>query len=159
MLVVYHYEGMGHHAAFYVGRSSDHPTLPKQTVTSRAAARAASGHANAAPPSSVMNSRRLIVAPRAQNHAPHRLTAVRVLERGEGDVNCDQLFWAGNVGSGSHNRGQNRKTQTEQMFSQETVCALGNQLGMLLHGRTHSERRRAPRNVPAAYAPSNARSR
>jgi hypothetical protein len=31
------------------------------------------------------------------------------LERGEGDVNCDQLFWAGNVGSGSHDRGQNPK--------------------------------------------------
>src|SRR5262249_61279397 len=57
-----------------------------------------------------MNSRRLIVAPRAQNHAPHRLTAVRVLERGEGDVNCDQLFWVGNVGSGSHDRGQNPKS-------------------------------------------------
>src|SRR5262249_5533286 len=43
-------------------------------------------------------------------NAPHRLTAVRVLERGEGDANCDQLFWAGNVGSGSHDRGRNRNT-------------------------------------------------
>src|SRR5215467_1586064 len=57
-----------------------------------------------------MNSRRLIVAPRGQNHARHRLTAVRVLERGEGDVGCDQLFWAGNVGSGSHDRRQNPKS-------------------------------------------------
>src|SRR6516162_1079853 len=73
-------------------------------------ARAASGHAAAAPPTSVMNSRRLIVAPRGQNHARHRLTAVRVLERGEGDVSCDQLFWAGNVGSGSHDRPQNPKS-------------------------------------------------
>src|SRR5262249_36489385 len=67
-------------------------------------ARAASGHA-AAPPTSVMNSRRLIVAPRGQNHARHRLTAIRVLERGEGDVSCDQLFWAGDVGSGVPRRG------------------------------------------------------
>src|SRR5262249_12898133 len=42
-LVISHYEGLGHHAAFYVGRISDHPTLPKQTVTSRPAAPAASG--------------------------------------------------------------------------------------------------------------------
>src|SRR5262245_34846772 len=70
---------------------------------------AASGHA-AAPPTSVMNSRRLIVAPRGQNHAPHRLTVVRVLERGERGANCDQLFWAGNVGFESHDRGQNRKS-------------------------------------------------
>ena len=33
--------------------------------------------------------------PQGQNHARHRLTAVRVLERGKGDANCDQLFWAG----------------------------------------------------------------
>src|SRR5262244_1428702 len=72
-------------------------------------ARAASGHATV-PPSSVMNSRRLIVAPRGQNHAPHRLTAVRVLERDERGANCDQLFWAGNVGFESHDRGQNRKS-------------------------------------------------
>src|SRR5262249_5821623 len=72
-------------------------------------ARAASGHA-AAPLTSVMISRRLIVAPRGQNHAPHRLTAVRVLERGERGANCDQLFWAGNVGFESHDRGQNRKS-------------------------------------------------
>src|SRR5262249_11911104 len=72
-------------------------------------ARAASGH-RAAAPTSVMNSRRLIVAPRGQNHAPHRLTAVRVLERDERGANCDQLFWAGNVGFESHDRGQNRKS-------------------------------------------------
>src|SRR5262249_27974261 len=35
---------------------------------------------------------------------------VRVLERAERDANCDQLFWAGNVGFGSHDRGQNRKS-------------------------------------------------
>src|SRR5215471_1901929 len=45
---------------------------------------ATSGHAAVAPPSSVMNARRLIVAPKGKNHAPHRLTAVRVLERGRG---------------------------------------------------------------------------
>src|SRR5262244_1370819 len=72
-------------------------------------ARAASGHA-AVPPTSVMNSRRLIVAPRDQNHAPHRLTAVRVLERDERGANCDQLFSAGNIGFESHYRGQNRKS-------------------------------------------------
>src|SRR5215831_17148731 len=72
-------------------------------------ARAASGHA-AAPPTSVMNSRRLIVAPRGQNDAPHRLTAVRVLERDERGANCDQLFSAGNVGFEPHYRGQNRKS-------------------------------------------------
>src|SRR5262245_16838450 len=49
-LVVSHYEGLGHHAAFYVGCISDHPTLPKQTDTSRPAAPAASGHAAATPP-------------------------------------------------------------------------------------------------------------
>src|SRR5215831_14897088 len=75
-------------------------------------ARAASGHV-AAPPTSVMNSRRLIVAPRGQNHARHRLTAVRVLERGEGDVSCDQLFWAGNVGSGSHDPVKTGKAQNQ----------------------------------------------
>src|SRR5262249_54293669 len=80
-------------------------------------ARAASGDAATAPPRSVMNSRRLIGRPQGQNHAPHRLTAVRVLERGKGDANCDQLFRAGNVGSGSHERGQNRKTSESQMFS------------------------------------------
>jgi hypothetical protein len=62
----------------------------------------------------VMNSRRLIVAPRGQNHARHRLTAVRVLERGEADVNCDQLFWAGNVGSGSTTGVKTRKAQYQQ---------------------------------------------
>ena len=67
-------------------------------------ARAASGHAAAALPISVMNSRRLIVAPRGQNHARHRFPVVRVLERGQKDVNCDQLFWAANVGFGSHDR-------------------------------------------------------
>src|SRR5262245_58579981 len=55
----------------------------RATCVDGCCARAESGHA-AAPPTSVMNSRRLIVAPRGQNHAPHRLTAVRVLERGEG---------------------------------------------------------------------------
>src|SRR5262249_35188777 len=64
----------------------------------------------AAPPTSVMNSRRLIVAPRGQNDAPHRLTAVRVLERDERGANCDQLFSAGNIGFESHYRGQNRKS-------------------------------------------------
>src|SRR5262249_42748429 len=75
--------------------------------------RAASGHDTAAPPTSVMNSRRLIVAPRGQNHARHRLTAVRVLERGEGDVSCDQLFWPGNVGSGSHDPVKTGKAQNQ----------------------------------------------
>src|SRR5215510_2409584 len=46
------------------------------------------------PPQGVHSTRRLIVAPRGQNHARHRFTLVRVLERGRGDVNCDQLFWA-----------------------------------------------------------------
>src|SRR5215472_7244604 len=72
-------------------------------------ARAASGH-GAAAPTSVMNARRLIVAPRGQNHAPHRLTAARVLERDERGANCDQLFSAVNVGFESHDRGQNRKS-------------------------------------------------
>src|SRR5215813_8159924 len=79
-------------------------------------ARASSGNAIAAPPTSVMNSRRLIVAPRGQNHAPHRLTAVRVLERGERGANCDQLFWAVNVGFGSHDRVKTGKTQNRKCF-------------------------------------------
>src|SRR5262245_34599215 len=81
----------------------------------RCCARAASGH-TATPATSVMNSRRLIVAPRGQNHAPHRLTAVWVLERGKGDVNCDQLFWAANVGFGSHDRVKTGKTQNRKWF-------------------------------------------
>src|SRR6516165_9555948 len=84
-------------------------STPTRRIRSPCCARAAIGHA-AAPPSSVINSRRLIVAPRGSNHARHRLTAVRVLEWGEGDVSCDQLFWAGNVGSGSHDRRQNPKS-------------------------------------------------
>src|SRR5262249_18799503 len=70
--------------------------------------RAASGQA-AAPPTSVMNSRRLIVAPRGQNHAPHRLTAVRVLERDERGANCDQLFSAGECRLCVPRPSQNRK--------------------------------------------------
>src|SRR5262249_83772 len=77
---------------------------------------AADGH-TAAPATSVMNSRRLIVAPRGQTHALHGFTLVRVLERGERDVNCDQLFWAGNVGSGSHDPAKTGKAQNEQTFS------------------------------------------
>src|SRR5262249_17716360 len=73
-------------------------------------ARAASGH-TAAPATRVMNSRRLIVAPRDQSHALHRVTAVRGLKRAERDVNCDQLYWAGNVGFGSHDRLKTGKTQ------------------------------------------------
>src|SRR5215471_1295175 len=71
-------------------------------------ARAASGH-GAAAPTSVMNSRRLIVAPRGQNHAPHRLTAVRVLERDERGANCDQLFSAGECRLCVPRPSQNRK--------------------------------------------------
>src|SRR5215469_8502097 len=88
--------------------------MPMRRTFSRCCARTASGHA-AAPPTSVMNSRRLIVAPRGQNHALHRLTAVWVLEWGKGDANCDQLFWSGNVGSGSHDR-SNGKAQYQQML-------------------------------------------
>src|SRR6516164_9954035 len=84
-------------------------TNPITGIAGCCARASASGHATA-PPTSVMNSRRLIVGPRGQNHAPHRLTAVRVLERGERGANCDQLFWAGNVGFESHDRGQNRKS-------------------------------------------------
>src|SRR5262249_20518553 len=85
---------------------------PMCRIRSPCCARAASGHATA-PPTSVMNSRRLMVAPRGQNHARHRLTAVRVLERGEGDGSCDQLFWAGNVGSGSHDPVKTGKAQNQ----------------------------------------------
>src|SRR5262249_12553969 len=74
-------------------RSGEPAAKYPTTAIAACCARAASGHAAAAPPSSVMNSRRLKVAPRGQSHAPHRLTAVRVLERGQRDVNCDQLFW------------------------------------------------------------------
>src|SRR5262249_36160914 len=92
-------------------------------------ARAASGHA-AAPPTSRMDSRPLIVAPRGQNHAPHRLTAVRVLERGETDASCDQLCWAGNIGSCPHDGGQNRKnSESANVFRfaperESPICAL-----------------------------------
>src|SRR6516164_4345000 len=94
-----------------MGRYPSSDVLFRNPTTGIAAccARAASGH-TAAPPTSVMNARRLIVAPRGQNHAPHRLTAVRVLERDERGANCDQLFSAGNVGFESHDRGQNRKS-------------------------------------------------
>ena len=36
-------------------------------------------------------------APRGQNLARHRLTVVQVLERGERDMNCDQLFRHGDM--------------------------------------------------------------
>src|SRR5262249_43765616 len=49
-------------------------------------------------------------------HARHRFTVVRVLERGRGDVNCDQLFWAVNVGFGSHDRVKTGKTQNRKWF-------------------------------------------
>jgi hypothetical protein len=32
-------------------------------------------------------------------------------------VSCDQLFWAGNVGSGSHDPAKTGKAQNQQMFS------------------------------------------
>src|SRR5262249_3972471 len=80
-------------------------------------ARAASGHAAAAPPTSVMNSRRLIVAPRGQNHARHRLTAVRVLEPGEGDANCDQLFWSGMSALGPTTGSRPEKLSISKCFS------------------------------------------
>src|SRR6516164_7447344 len=101
-----------------MGRYPSSDVLFRNPTTGIAAccARAASGQA-AALPSSVMNSQRLIVAPRGQNHAPHRLTAVRVLERDERGANCDQLFWAGNVGSGSHEPAKTGKAQNQQMFS------------------------------------------
>src|SRR6516162_4395051 len=101
-----------------MGRHPSSEVLFRNPTTGIAAccARAASGQA-AALPSSVMNSQRLIVAPRGQNHAPHRLTAVRVLERDERGANCDQLFSAGNVGFESHYRGQNRKSSESQMVS------------------------------------------
>jgi len=63
-----------------------------------------------------MNSRRLIVAPRGQSHAPHRLTAVRVLERGQRDVNCDQLFWAGMSALGPTTGLKTRKARYQQML-------------------------------------------
>src|SRR5215471_3808934 len=91
--------------------------MPTRAGRPDGCAPAASGHAAAAPPTSVMNSRRLIVAPRGQNHAPHRLTAVWVLEWGKRDANCDQLFWSGNVGSGSHDRVKTGKAQNQQMLS------------------------------------------
>jgi hypothetical protein len=50
-------------------------------------------------------------------NAPHRVTAVRVLERGERDANCDQLFGVGHVGSESHDRVKTGKAQNQQMFS------------------------------------------
>src|SRR5262249_17333228 len=80
-------------------------------------ARAASGHAAAALPTSVMNSRRLIVAPRGQNHARHRLTAVRVLEPGEGDANCDQLFWSGMSALGPTTGSKPEKLSISKCFS------------------------------------------
>src|SRR5262249_26013862 len=46
----------------------------------------------------------------------HRFTLVGVLERGRGDVNCDQLFWAVNVGFGSHDRVKTGKTQNRKWF-------------------------------------------
>ena len=92
-------------------------STPMRRIRSLCCARAASGHA-AAPPTSVMNSRRLIVAPRGQNHAPHRLTAVRVLERNERGANCDQLFSAGECRLCVPRPSQNRKgSESGQMLS------------------------------------------
>ena len=54
-------------------------------IRSGCCARAASGHADAAPPSIVMNSRRLIASPEAQNHAKRQrkgTTPVADVERG-----------------------------------------------------------------------------
>src|SRR5262249_6859520 len=96
--------------------AADPPLRKPTTGIDGPCARAANGHA-ATPPTSAMNSRRLIVAPRGQNHAPHRLTAVWVLEWAKGDANCDQLFWSGNVGSGSHDRVKTGKAQNQQMLS------------------------------------------
>src|SRR5262245_31846334 len=92
-------------------------SLLRNPITGIAAccACAADGH-TAAPATSVMNSRRLIVAPRGQSHALHRVTAVRVLKRAERDVNCDRLFWAANVGFGSHDRSKPEKLRIAYGF-------------------------------------------
>jgi hypothetical protein len=86
-------------------------------ICSRCCALTASGHATAAPPSRVMNSRRLKVAPGVKT--THGIVSqwsgswngVR------GDVNCDQLFWAGNLGSGSHDLIKTGTPRPEQIFS------------------------------------------
>src|SRR5262245_30393346 len=49
-------------------------------------------------------------------NAPHRVTAVRVLERGERDANCDQLFGVGHVGSESHDRSKPEKLRISKCF-------------------------------------------
>src|SRR5262249_4998861 len=51
-------------------------------------------------------------------NAPHRVTAVRVLARGERDANCDQWFGGGHVGSESPDRHTTGKTQNQQMFAE-----------------------------------------
>jgi hypothetical protein len=45
-----------------------------------------------APPINAGNSRRFTNAPRNQNYALYRVTAVGLLERRERDLKCDQLF-------------------------------------------------------------------
>jgi hypothetical protein len=72
-----------------------------------------SGHAAAVPPIKARKSRRFTSAPRNQNYAPYRVTAVRLLEWRERDLNCDQLFRAVNVRSGS----KMRRTRIEHMLS------------------------------------------
>src|SRR5262249_11377411 len=51
-----------------------------------------------------------------QSYAVHRVTAVRVLKRAEMDVNCDQLFWAANVGLGPTSGVKTGKTQNSKCF-------------------------------------------
>jgi hypothetical protein len=46
----------------------------------------------APPPINARNSRRFTNAPRNQNYAPYRVTAVWLVERRKRDLNCDQLF-------------------------------------------------------------------
>src|SRR5262245_11459717 len=116
--------------------------MPTRAGRPDGCAPAASGHAATAPPRSVMNSRRLIVAPRGQNHAPHRLTAVWVLEWGKGDANCDQLFWSGGNPSGGRPGSRHR-----QQLNGEFIAAL---LRDFRHGGPKAIER-VRRTQPAAY--------
>src|SRR5215471_13695510 len=80
-------------------------------------ARAASGHAVAAPPSSVMKSRRLIVTPRGQNTRTASSHSRPGLGTGRGGCGLRPIVLAANVGFGSHDRVKTGKTQNCKMVS------------------------------------------
>src|SRR6516225_527211 len=83
----------------------------------RPSARSSCGHVIAAPPSSVMNSRRLIVTPRGQNTRTASSHSRPGLGTGRGGCGLRPIVLAANVGFGSHDRVKTGKTQNCKMVS------------------------------------------